>query len=80
MAATNLFSTKRMSGFKSSAVGKTGVLRTTVIKTPAVVEAMRTNPDFTIRGMEMGAKMLCETLSNYSDTRNVLADTRNHFP
>ena len=54
----------------------TGVLRTTVIKTPAVVEAMRTNPDFTIRGMEMGAKMLCETLSNYSDTRNVLADTR----
>jgi N utilization substance protein B len=54
----------------------TSVIRAIVIKTPAVVDALRTNPDFTVRGMEMGAKMLCDTLSSYSDTRNVLADSR----
>lgn len=54
----------------------TAALRTTVAKTPEVVEALRTNPDYTVRGMDMAVKMLAETLSNYSDTRNVLADSR----
>ena len=55
----------------------TAAMRTTLPKVPAVVEALRTNPDFTIRGMEMGARMLAETLANYSDTRNVLISCRN---
>lgn len=55
----------------------TSVIRTTLIKTEAVVDALRTNPDFTVRGMEMGAKMLVETLQGFSDTRSVLAGCRN---
>lgn len=51
-------------------------LRLVAIKTPAVVDALRTDPNFTVRGMEMGVKMLTETLSNYSDTRTVLTDSR----
>lgn len=51
-------------------------LRLVAPKTPAIVDAMRTDPDFTVRGFEMGLKMLAETLSNYSDTRNVLTDCR----
>ncbi|MDE5972639.1 MAG: hypothetical protein K2G94_07835 [Muribaculaceae bacterium] len=54
----------------------TQVLRLVAPKTPALVDAMRTDPEFTVRGMEMGLKMLADTLSNYSDTRNVLADCR----
>ncbi len=54
----------------------TAALRLVAPKTPAVVDALRTDPDFTIRGMEMGMKMLADTLSNYSDTRNVLTDCR----
>ncbi len=54
----------------------TSALRLVAPKTPALVEALRTDPDFTVRGMEMGLKMLAETLSNYSDTRNVLTDCR----
>lgn len=54
----------------------TQVLKLVAPKSPALTEAMRTDPDFTVRGMEMGLKMLSETLSNYSDTRNVLADSR----
>ena len=53
------------------------VVRTTLIKTPAVVESLRTNPGFTVRGMEMGAKMLVETLGSYSDTSSVLASCKN---
>lgn len=51
-------------------------LRLVALKTPAVVDALRSDPDYTVRGMEMGVKMLTETLSNYSDTRNVLSDSR----
>ena len=54
----------------------TAALRLYATKTPSLVEALRTDPDFTVRGMEMGVKMLADTLSNYSDTRNVLADCR----
>ena len=52
------------------------VIRNVVIKTPEVVAALRTNPNFTVRGMELAAKMLTDTLSDYSDTRNVFADSR----
>lgn len=55
----------------------TSAIRATLIKTEAVVNALRTNPDFTVRGMEMGAKMLVETLNGFSDTRSVLATCRN---
>lgn len=48
-------------------------------KDPAVLEALRTNEDYTIRGMEMGVKMLVETLSNYSDTRNLLTNSKNNL-
>lgn len=51
-------------------------LRLVALKTPAVVDALRSDPDYTVRGMEMGVKMLTDTLSNYSDTRNVLSDSR----
>lgn len=55
----------------------TSAIRSTLIKTEAVVDALRTNPDFTVRGMEMGAKMLVDTLKGFSDTRSVLATCRN---
>lgn len=42
-------------------------------KLPAVEDALRTNPSFTNRGLDMGVKMLVETLKTYSDTRNLLA-------
>lgn len=54
----------------------TSALRLYATKIPSIVEALRTDEDFTVRGMEMGVKMLADTLSNYSDTRNVLADCR----
>ncbi len=55
----------------------TSAIRTTLIKTEAVVNALRTNPNFTVRGMEMGAKMVIETLNGFSDTRSVLASCKN---
>lgn len=54
----------------------TSALRLIAPKSPAITEALRTDPDFTIRGMESGIRMLSDTLSNYSDTRSVLADSR----
>lgn len=48
-----------------------------MIKVPEVVDALRTDDDYTVRGMEMGAKMLVETLSNYSDTRTLLSSAKN---
>lgn len=52
------------------------VILTIFAKEPTLSEAMRENPDFTIKGMEKGAKMLVDTLTNYSDTRTLLADAR----
>ncbi|MDE6489923.1 MAG: hypothetical protein K2L49_02055, partial [Muribaculaceae bacterium] len=49
------------------------VILTIFAKEPTLTEAMRENPDFTIKGMEKGAKMLADTLANYSDTRTLLA-------
>jgi N utilization substance protein B len=54
----------------------TQVIRNVVIKTPEVVAALRQSERFTVRGMELAAKMLTDTLSDYSDTRNVFADSR----
>lgn len=48
-----------------------------ISKLPAVIDVMRGNPDFTNRGMEMGVKMLLETLRTYSDTRNLLSTCKN---
>lgn len=48
-----------------------------MVKLPSVVEVMRTDDGFTVRGMETGAKMLIETLNNYSDTRNLLVSCKN---
>lgn len=55
----------------------TTAIRATLIKTDAVVNALRTNPEFTVRGMEMGAKMLVDTLTGFSDTRSVLLTCKN---
>ncbi|MBD5293662.1 MAG: transcription antitermination protein NusB [Bacteroides sp.] len=55
----------------------TTAIRSTLIKTDAVIAALRTDPDFTVRGMEMGAKMLIETLQGFSDTRSVLSSCKN---
>lgn len=49
----------------------------TMVKFQPVIDALRTDGDYTIRGMEMGAKMLIETLNNYSDTRNLLTTCKN---
>lgn len=45
-------------------------------KLPAVADALRTNEEFTNRGLEMGVKMLIETLRTYSDTRNLLSNCK----
>lgn len=49
----------------------------TFVKIPDVVEALRSDDDYTVRGMEMGTKMLVDTLNNYSDTRNLLFTCKN---
>ncbi|MBP3535069.1 MAG: hypothetical protein J6J53_03530, partial [Muribaculaceae bacterium] len=50
----------------------------TMVKQPELIEALRENSaDFTSRGLDMGAKMLVETLKTYSDTRNLLANCKN---
>lgn len=43
---------------------------------PALTDALRQNPDFTVKGMEKGITMLTDTLIHYSDTRSLLADSR----
>lgn len=45
-------------------------------KVPELTEAMRANPEFSTRGAEMGFRMLQETLSSYSDTRNLLVNCK----
>lgn len=44
-----------------------------IAKLPSVGEALRSNPNFTNRGLDMATKMLVETLKTYSDTRNLLS-------
>lgn len=47
-----------------------------IVKLPAVVEALHKNDDFTVRGLEMGTKMLIETLRTYNDTRSLLTNCK----
>lgn len=47
-----------------------------MVKLPSVVEALRSDENFTNRGMEIGAKMLIETLRTYSDTRSLLSNCK----
>lgn len=47
-----------------------------IVKQPDVIEAFHADEQFTNRGLEMGVKMLTETLRTYSDTRNLLANCK----
>ncbi len=49
----------------------------TIARNEELDEAMRLNPDFTLRGKEMGIKMLENTLTGFSDTRSALLTARN---
>lgn len=50
-----------------------------ICRQPEVVDAFRTNPDFTERGFEAAQKMLNATLSNFGDSRNLLYTTRKNL-
>lgn len=52
------------------------IILTIFAKDPMLNDALRQNPDFTIKGMEKGLAMLVDTLIHYSDTRSLLADSR----
>lgn len=47
-----------------------------IAKQPAVVDTLRAEEGFTGRGLDMGVKMLIETLRTYSDTRNLLLNCK----
>lgn len=43
---------------------------------PSLLEALHHSEEFTVRGLEMGVKMLIETLRSYSDTRSLLVNCK----
>lgn len=72
---------KAYSKIKSPEAGDDLAFWLTALKTIArneeLEEAMRHNPEFTLRGKEMGMKMLENTLTNFSGTRSALLTARN---
>lgn len=54
----------------------TTVFETIITKDPDVIEAMRTNQDFTFQGYEMGVANMCATLRSYNDSRQLLVKAK----
>jgi len=52
------------------------VLNSIIGKDQELLAVFRTNPEFTVKGVEFGIKMLNDTLANYSDTRSLLFDAK----
>ena len=52
------------------------ILLSIIAKNNSFIEAARIDSTFTIKGFELGFKMLVNTLSNYSDTHTSLNDAR----
>lgn len=47
-----------------------------MVKQPELLEIMRSDENYTLRGLEMATKMLIATLQTYSDSRNMLVNCR----
>lgn len=47
-----------------------------MVKQPELLDALRTDENFTSRGVEMATKMLTATLHTYSDSRNALVNCK----
>lgn len=53
------------------------IIRSIFEKSPELLAAARTNPDFTIAGYEHAFRMLISTLEGFSDTRTMFVEARN---
>lgn len=52
------------------------IVGTVFARDTMLVNSMRANADFTVKGFEKGVQMLSDTLANYSDTKSLVADAR----
>lgn len=48
------------------------VIETIIARDPAVEEALRTNPNFTVVGFQAAIKAVCDTLRSYNDSHQLL--------
>lgn len=52
------------------------ILESIILKNNILIEQARQNPDFTIKGFEMGVDMAINTISEYQDNRTTLNEAR----
>lgn len=54
----------------------TVILETTILKNPALAQALRANPDFSLTGLHHGIYAAADTLRSYNDSRAALEKAR----
>lgn len=55
------------------------MLETVILKNPSLVDALRSNPDFSLAGFEEGVAMAVDTLNDYNDSRAALLNARDNL-